>query len=47
MTELLLKNKKLLNGEVSEFSYRNEIFSSQVTNLITLLKKNIIKKILL
>ena len=38
MTELLLKNKKLLNDEVSEFSYRNEIFSSQVTNLITLFK---------
>jgi len=39
MTELLLKNKKLLNDEVSEFSYRNKIFSSQVSNLITLLKK--------
>ena len=39
MTELFLNNKKLLNDEVSEFSYRNEIFSSQVTDLITLFKK--------
>lgn len=39
MTELLLKNKKLLNGEVSEFIYNDEVFAYQVTNLITLFKK--------
>ena len=47
MTELLLKNKKLLNGEVSEFIYNNEVFSYQVTNLITLFKERYITKNLL
>ena len=39
MTELLLKNKKLLNNEISEFCYRNEIFVHQITDLITLFKQ--------
>ena len=39
MTDLLLKNKKLLNDEVIEFIYRNEVFDNQVTNLITLFKE--------
>jgi len=39
MTEILLKNKKLLNDEVTEFIYNNEVFANQVTNLITLFKK--------
>ena len=39
MTELLLKNKKLLNDEISEFCYRNEIFVHQITDLITLFKQ--------
>ena len=34
MTDLLLKNKKLLNDELIEFSYDNEIFSNNVSNLI-------------
>ena len=39
MTELLLKNKKLLNNEVTEFIYNDEVFANQVTNLITMFKK--------
>jgi len=39
MTELLLENKKLLYEEVTEFIYNNEVFSNQITNLITLFKK--------
>ena len=39
MTEILLKNKKLLNDEVTEFIYNNQVFVNQVTNLITLFKK--------
>ena len=36
MTDLLLKNRKLLNGVIIEFSYNNnEIFSSEVKDLIT------------
>ena len=39
MTELLLKNKKLLDDKISEFIHNNEVFANQVTNLITLFKK--------
>ena len=40
LTELLLKNKKLLNeNQITEFIYNNESFSNQVTNLITIFKK--------
>ena len=41
MTDLLLKNKKLLNEDViEEFIYNNEVFTNQVTDLITTFKKN-------
>ena len=39
MTDLLLKNKKLLKDDIYEFIYNDEIFSNEVTNLITLFKK--------
>ena len=39
MTDLLLKNKKLLNEEVTKFIYNNEAFSNQLTDLITSFKK--------
>jgi len=45
MTEQLLKNKKLLNGEITEFIYNNEVFANQVTNLITSFKKKYNKNI--
>ena len=35
MTDLLLKNKKLLNEEINEFIYNNEAFNSEIDNLIT------------
>ena len=35
MTDLLLKNKKLLNEDIIEFNYNNEIFSNEVNDLIT------------
>ena len=35
MTELLLKNRKLLNEDIFEFSYSIEIFSNEVNDLIT------------
>ena len=34
MTDLLLKNKKLLNKELIEFSYDNEVFSNEISNFI-------------
>ena len=41
MTDLLLKNKKLINKDlIIEFSYNNEIFDNQVNDLITTFKKN-------
>ena len=40
MTELLLKNKKLLNENITEFIYNNEVFSNQVTDIITTFKTN-------
>ena len=39
MTELLLKNKKLLNENITEFIYNNEVFNNQITNIITLLRE--------
>ena len=40
MTELLLKNKKLINKDlIVEFRYNNEIFDNQVNDLITTFKK--------
>jgi hypothetical protein len=38
MTDLLVKNKKLLNDDITEFSYNNEVFGNKVTNLFTLFK---------
>ena len=41
MTELLLKNKKLLNEDlIIDFSYNNEIFDNQVNDLIITFKRN-------
>jgi len=34
MTNLLLKNKKLLNNELIGFIYNNEVFSNEITDLI-------------
>ena len=34
MTELLLKNKKMLKEDINEFVYNDEVFENQVTNLI-------------
>jgi hypothetical protein len=39
MTELLLKNKKLLEDGISDFIYNNEVFANQVTDLIAVFKK--------
>ena len=39
MTELLLKNKKLLKENITEFVYNNEVFSNRITNIITLLRE--------
>jgi hypothetical protein len=41
MTELLLKNKKLLNSDIAEFIFNNEIFTNQVSDLMTSFRKNI------
>ena len=40
MTDLLLKNKKLLNDDIIEFSYNNEVFNNGVNDLITSFKNN-------
>ena len=40
MTDLLLKNKKLLNEDIIEFSYKDEIFSNEVNDLITSFNHN-------
>ena len=45
LTELLLKNKKLLNENIADFVYNNEVFNNKVTNLITLLKEKYKKNI--
>ena len=34
MTDLLLKNKKLLNNEIIGFKYNNEVFSNEISDLI-------------
>ena len=44
MTDILLKNKKLLNDNVFEFVYNNELFNYQVSNIITLFKTRYIYK---
>ena len=40
MTELLLKNKKLLKENITEFIYNYEVFENQVNNLISQFHKN-------
>ena len=40
LTDLLLKNKKLLNDNIAEFIYNNEVFINQVTDLLTTFKTN-------
>ena len=35
MTDLLLKNKKLLNNEIIGFNYDNEVFVNEIGDLIT------------
>ena len=44
MTDLLLKNKKLLNEDVTEFIYNDEVFGNQVTDLISKFGKRINRK---
>ena len=39
LTDLLLRNKKLLNDNIIEFIYNNELFNNQINNLITSFKK--------
>jgi len=46
LTDLLLKNKKLLNDEIIEFAYNNEVFSNEINNIITLFKNRYIDKII-
>ena len=43
MTNLLLKNKKLLNNELIGFSYNNEVFSNEISDLISNFKYGDIK----
>ena len=49
MTELLLKNKKLLNDDnntyITDFIYNNELFNNKVTDIITTFKTYGCKKI--
>ena len=40
LTNLLLKNKKLLKDDIIEFSYNNELFTNEVSNVITTFKDN-------
>ena len=35
MTDSLLKNKKLLNDNIKEFNFNNEVFSHEITDLIS------------
>ena len=48
MTELLLKNKKLLNEDnntyITDFIYNNEVFNNKVTDLITTFKTKLVCK---
>ena len=46
MTDLLLKNKKLLNDNIIGFIYNNEVFSNQVTDIMTLFEKKYNTKII-
>ena len=39
MTELLLRNKKLLNDNITVFIYNDEVFSNKVTDIITLCRR--------
>ena len=47
MTDLLVKNKKLLNDEIINFNYNNEVFGNKVTDIFTLFKKRYHQKNLL
>ena len=47
MTDLLLKNKKLLNENITEFIYNNEIFNNTISDIITSFKKRYVCKDLL
>ena len=38
ITDLLLFNKQLLNDNITDFIYNNELFSNQITNSLTLFK---------
>ena len=40
LTELLLRNKKLLKDEVTQFIYNDEVFANQVTDLISIFRKS-------
>ena len=40
MTNLLLKNKKLLKDDIIEFSYNNELFTNEINNIMTTFKNN-------
>ena len=44
MTDLLLKNKKLLNQELTAFIYNNEVFGVQLSNIFTLFTEKYGKK---
>ena len=46
MTELLLSNKKLLNSNITEFIDNTELFSNQVTDIMSTFYKNIMLKAL-
>ena len=39
LTDLLLKNKKILNDNIIEFIYNNETFNNKLTNFITEIKR--------
>jgi len=40
LTDLLLKNKKLLNEDIIEFSYNNELFTIEISNVLSTFKVN-------
>jgi hypothetical protein len=44
--ELLLKNKKLLNEDITEFIYNNELFSFQLNDFFTSIRKKYTAKLL-
>ena len=39
MTEVLLRNKKLLNNNITEIIYNDEVFTNEISDLITMFKK--------